>query len=116
MEKQLSMEDFGVQVVDSIDVKSTPKEVEKVEPELVNYHQLTSKELIQIIESKDTTIKNYEKKTEDMEAQHKQEVDNISNYYKQRLSESNSLVAYYERKMHILKSIIDIETGGEKSA
>lgn len=109
----------GVHVVDTMpmpDGSFKETTAEKLEVKPVDYKSLTKEQLEKIVESKDVVINNYEHKMEEITATHKQEIDNMNNYYKQRLTESNSLVGYYERKMKILKDIITIETGGEKDA
>ena len=40
----------------------------------------------------------------------------MNEYYVNRIKELQSIIAYYERKLNVLKDIITMENGGEKNA
>ena len=79
-----------------------------------NYIELNKDELIRLVIQKDTTLENYEHKINEMETNHKTEIDNMNDFYRARLNEHTHLIQYYERKLKVLKDIITIEEGGDK--
>lgn len=115
MEKQMTIDDYlnsnNVAVMNTAPMEEA---VEKIEAEPVDYNTLSKAELISVLADKDNVINNYITKIENMEDSHKLEIENLNTYYSQRNTELSNLIMYYERKLRILKDIINIETGGEK--
>lgn len=110
-EKQLTIDDYLNQSVPMVTEK---EKVESLEVEPVDLVELSKEDLIRMVEDKNQVIHNMEIELDRQRKINEQDTKNLNEYYGNRLKESNSLVAYYERKLHVLKSIIDIETGGEK--
>ena len=112
-EKQMTIDDYlnndNVSLTD-LNRKAT---AEVIKPEVVDYNNLSKEELIAIISEKDKAFKHYEDKIKDMEESQKNEINNLNDFYTKRVQEMSHLVNYYERKLGIIKDIINIETGGE---
>ena len=110
-EKQLTIDDYLNQSVPMVTEK---EKVESLEVEPVDLVELSKEDLIRMVEDKNQVIHNMEIELDRLRKINEQDTKNLNEYYGNRLKESSSLVAYYERKLHVLKSIIDIETGGDK--
>ena len=82
----------------------TLPESETLEVPKVAYEDLKKDELIKVLESKDKSLEHYEL----LQEENKKEVN--------RIKELQSIIAYYERKLNVLKDIITMENGGEKNA
>ena len=41
------------------------------------------------------------------------QIEELNVYYRDRINELNNLIKYYERKIKLIRDLIDIETGGE---
>ena len=115
MEKQMTIDDYlNNGEVEMIDCSTEKVKAETVEAEKVNYTELNKEQLIRLLVNKDTALENYEHKVNEMETNHKTEIDNMNEFYRARLNEHTHLIHYYERKLKVLKDIITIEEGGEK--
>lgn len=115
MEKQMTIDDYlNNGEVEMIDCSTEKVKAETVEAEKVNYTELDKEQLIRLLVNKDTALENYEHKVNEMETNHKTEIDNMNEFYRARLNEHTHLIHYYERKLKVLKDIITIEEGGEK--
>lgn len=115
MEKQMTIDDYlNHGEVEMIDCSTEPVHKDNIEVEKVDYTTLTKEDLIRLLVDKDTTLENYEHKVNEMETNHKTEIDNMNDYYRARLAEHTHLIQYYERKLRVLKDIITIEEGSEK--
>lgn len=113
--KQMTIDDYlNKGEVEMIDCSTKTTKAETVEAEKVNYAALNKEQLIRVLTDKDTALKNYEHKINEMETNHKTEIDNMNDFYRARLNEHTHLIQYYERKLKVLKDIITIEEGGEK--
>ena len=82
----------------------TLPEEETLEVPKVAYEDLKKDELIKVLEHKDKSLEHYES----LQEENKKEVN--------RIKELQSIIAYYERKLNVLKDIITMENGGEKNA
>lgn len=102
----------NVELMKGIEFPTLPTE-DVLEFEKVDYNTLDKKELIDIIETKDKSIENYKSVLETKEEQHKKYEEDINDYYRDRLGELNSLIRYYERKIKLIRDLIELETGGE---
>lgn len=115
MEKQMTIDDYlNNGAVEMIDCSTEPVNKDNIEVEKVDYATLTKEDLIRLLTNKDVALENYEHKVSEMEASHKNEIDNMNDFYRSRLNEHTHLIHYYERKLKVLKDIITIEEGGEK--
>lgn len=103
-----------VKVLNTMDPSELNLSEDKMDIEEIDYKALTKEELISNLEMKDSAIKNYHNKIEDMEVNQKGELENMHNYYKAKISQLNNIIGYYERKFKLIKDILDIEQGGEK--
>lgn len=115
--KQMTIDDYlNKGEVEMIDCSTTPvkEKTENVTATKINYIELNKDELIRLLIQKDTTLENYEHKINEMETNHKTEIDNMNDFYRARLNEHTHLIQYYERKLKVLKDIITIEEGGDK--
>lgn len=90
----------------------TLPEEETLEVPKVAYEDLKKDELIKVLESKDKSLEHYET----LQEENKKEVNRMNEYYVNRIKELQSIIAYYERKLNVLKDIITMENGGEKNA
>lgn len=90
----------------------TLPEEETLEVPKVAYEDLKKDELIKVLESKDKSLEHYEL----LQEENKKEVNRMNEYYVNRIKELQSIIAYYERKLNVLKDIITMENGGEKNA
>ena len=90
----------------------TLPEEETLEVPKVAYEDLKKDELIKVLEHKDKSLEHYEA----LQEENKKEVNRMNEYYVNRIKELQSIIAYYERKLNILKDIITMENGGEKDA
>ena len=90
-----------------------PELPDTVEAEKVDYNTLDKKELIDIITTKDISIENYESVLTEKKEYYEKQMEELNSYYRDRINEMNSLVKYYERKIKLIRDLIDIETGGE---
>ncbi len=86
----------------------------KIEAEVVDNMELTNEELTKIIEAKEQACVNYEQTIEELNKKHEITLKNMQEHYDSRIKELSNLLGYYERKLKVLKDIINIETGGEK--
>ena len=96
---------------------NTPVEVEapeEVSLEVTDYNLLDKETLINLHNTKDSTIRNYQTVLERNEEERKKEIDSLTNYYKEKITELNNLIRYYERKLKLINDLINIETGGVK--
>ena len=101
--------------MDNVELLKTNKpEIEALDLETVDLKSLTKEQLINLVEQHKTACANYENTIESMKEKNKEATDELTEYYNKHMSELNSLVKYYERKLKVLKDIINIETGGEK--
>lgn len=119
MEKQMTIDEFlnndNVAVMNTAPAENYINDsVEKIEAEPVDYNTLNKAELISVLADKDNVINNYISKIENMEEAHRLEIENLNTYYSQRNTELSNLIMYYERKIKVLKDIINLETGGDK--
>lgn len=88
-------------------VESVPVEEKAVE-------ELTPAEIKTILEAKNKAIENYEITIEKMKEGHTHELDNINEYYSNKIKEMSSVIKYYERKFKVLNDILNIEKGEDK--
>ena len=96
---------------------NTPVEVEtpeEVSLEVTDYNLLDKETLINLHNTKDSTIKNYQTVLERKDEEHKKEIEGMTNYYSEKISELNSFIKYYERKLKLINDLVNIETGGVK--
>lgn len=100
----------NVELMQGIEFPELP---ETVEVEKVDYNTLDKKELIDIINAKDKSIENYESVLADKKEFYEKQMEELNAYYRDRINELNNLIKYYERKIKLIKDLIDIETGGE---
>lgn len=92
--------------------KPTEVKVDKVDATPVKPEALSKEELIKVVQANQTAIKNYEQKLQDTLKNHDNELKNMNEYYGKKIKEMSSLISYYERKLKLIKDLIDIE-GGE---
>ena len=90
-----------------------PELPETVEAEKVDYNTLDKKDLIDVINAKDKSIENYESVLEEKKKAYDKQTEELNVYYRDRINELNNLIKYYERKIKLIRDLIDIETGGE---
>ena len=90
----------------------TLPEVDTLAVPRVAYEDLKKDELIKVLESKDKSLEHYEL----LQEENKKEINRMNYYYVNRIKELQSIIAYYERKLNVLKDIITMENGGEKNA
>lgn len=115
MERQMTIDDYlNNGEVEMIDCVTKAVDTETVEAEKINYTELDKEQLVRLLMDKDTVLENYEHRVNEMETNHKTEIDNMNDFYRARLNEHTHLIHYYERKLKLLKDIITIEEGGEK--
>lgn len=100
----------NVELMQGIEFPELP---DTVEVEKVDYNTLDKKELIDIINAKDKSIENYESVLTEKKEFYEKQMEELNSYYRDRINEVNSLVKYYERKIKLIRDLIDIETGGE---
>ena len=100
-----------VQMLSTAPVETTER-VEEVKP--VELKSLSKEDLINIIEEKDKVIGRYEDRVKELQEFSEKEKQGLSEYYLERIKELKSLVGYYERKIRILRDLINIETGDDK--
>lgn len=79
----------------------------------VNYYELTKEELVQIIKGKDTAYDNLKVILDKTKTDSDNLVKEITEDYKKRFENINKVIKYYQNKLAVIKSLIDLE-GGEK--
>lgn len=117
MKKQLTISDYnenGDMVLGPVVDTATMEDVDRVELEQVDYNSMTKAELITVLKQKDGVLGLYETKLHDIEAKHENDMQSYVEFYNKELDGKNKLIAYYERKMKLIKDIITIELGDEK--
>ena len=92
--------------------KPTEVKADKVDATPVKPEALSKEELIKVVQANQTAIKNYEQKLQDTLKNHDNELKNMNEYYGKKIKEMSSLISYYERKLKLIKDLINIE-GGE---
>lgn len=97
--KQLSMEDLGVTVEDTI------------APVKVAYEDLTKEDLIKLLNDKDKAIENYKIQDEQKDKSFESQLANINETYKQHLDNLKTINTYMSRKLKVIKDIITMEEG-----
>ena len=100
----------NVELMQGIEFPELP---ETVEAEKVDYNTLDKKDLIDVIKAKDKSIENYESVLEEKKKAYDKQTEELNVYYRDRINELNNLIKYYERKIKLIRDLIDIETGGE---
>jgi hypothetical protein len=87
---------------------------EEVSLEVTDYNLLDKETLISLHKTKDSTIENYQTVLERNEEERKKEIDSLTNYYREKITEQDNVIRYYERKLKLINDLIHIETGGVK--
>ena len=90
------------------------KENETLEIAKVDLEELDREALINLIKDKDTIINHLNTLLENKKEEMTKELENMNNYYSKLLKDKSAIISYYERKLNVLKDIINIETGGEE--
>lgn len=90
------------------------KENETLEIAKVDLEELDREALINLIKDKDTIINHLNTLLENKKEEMTKELENMNNYYSKLLKDKSAVISYYERKLNVLKDIINIETGGEE--
>lgn len=85
---------------------------EEVSLEVTDYNLLDKDTLISLHKTKDSTIENYQTVLERNEEERKKEIDGLTNYYREKITEQENVIKYYERKLKLIYDLINIETGG----
>lgn len=113
-ERQMTIDDYLNN--DNVELKDLNKKetAERIEAEAVNYNDLTKEELVNILIDKDKVLKLYEDKYNETVESHKAELNNMNEFYSKRVEELTHIINYYERKLKVVKDILNLETGGEK--
>lgn len=93
---------------------SKDKENETLEIAKVDLEELDREALINLIKDKDTIINHLNTLLENKKEEMTKELENMNNYYSKLLKDKSAIISYYERKLNVLKDIINIETGGEE--
>lgn len=89
-------------------------EVETVPVEEKPVDELSAAEIKMIIEAKDKAIENYEATIKRLNEGHTKDIENMNEYYKNKIGEMSSVIKYYERKFKVLNDILNIEKGEDK--
>ena len=114
-EKQMTIDDYlNNNQVTVMETMTPNPEADVIIPELVDYNALKKEELINIIKQKDDAIDSSIRALDKAKEDHSIEIKNMTEFYKKQISELSNLIAYYERKLKLIKDIITIETGGER--
>ena len=110
IDKNLTENFESVQLISNNPVEK--ESAEAVELEVTDYNLLDKETLISLHKTKDSTITNYQTVLEHKDEEHKKEIEGMTNYYGEKISELNNLIKYYERKLKLINDLINIETGG----
>lgn len=114
-EKQMTIDDYlNNNQVTVMETMTPESKADVIQPELVDYNTLKKEELIAIIKQKDDSIESTIHALDKAKEDHSIEIKNMTEFYKKQINELSNLIAYYERKLKLIKDIITIETGGEK--
>ena len=87
-----------------VQVDSVPIEEKPIE-------ELTTDEIKAILIAKDNALNNYKTTLDRMTEAQAKDIENLNEYYINKIKEMNSLIQYYERKFKVLESILTIERG-----
>jgi esterase/lipase len=79
----------------------------------VNYDELTKEELVQIIKSKDTAYDNLKVILDKTKEDSDNMIKEITDTYKKKIEGIGKVIKYYQNKLAVIKSLVDLE-GGEK--
>lgn len=96
------------------DTKEKEKENETLEIAKVDLEELDKEALISLIKDKDTIINHQNTLLENKKEEMTKELENMNKYYSKLIKDKTAVINYYERKLNVLRDIINIETGGEE--
>lgn len=85
------------------------KEIEKIDTEYIDINSTDIDTLRSIVIQQRTTLENYEDKLKDQEAHYKKQIEEMNDYYTQKVRELTGLIAYHEKKLKIIASVAMLE-------
>jgi len=85
------------------------KEIEKIDTEYIDINATDIDTLRSIVVQQRTTLENYEAKLKDQEEHYKKQIEEMNDYYTQKIKELTGLIAYHEKKLHIIANVAMLE-------